>query len=806
MLSASPELGSVPPLSSHWVKPVFLLLFFGSGCSALIYEVIWFQQLQLVIGSSGVSLAVLLGTFMGGMSLGSMLTPRLIPGWHPLRVYALLELGIGGYGIAVLLGLPHVEAFYASHANSDATGLVLRGAVSAACLILPSMLMGATLPAAAKWFAAEPPGTCWVGLCYGANIFGAVFGSLVTGFYLLRVYDLATATYLAVAINGVAGIAAMACSFFGRRCVAFVPRTIGQPSGSGIVCLAIAISGFTALSSEVIWTRLLALLFGGSIYSFSIILAAFLTGLGIGSLLGSFVSSCDRARTAFGFCQVLLAAAIAWSAYELAESLPYWPVLPTLARNPWHQFRLDLVRGLWVVMPAALLWGASFPLAVSAATRPGTDPGPLTARIYSANTLGAILGALCSSLFLISSLGSQRTQQLLIGITAVSGVLLLATRATTSRWRRIGESVAALGVAALLLLSVPPVSSELMAWGRAVPTIPGPTKILFQGEGIHTSVVVAEPLPGIRSFHVAGKIEASSAPQDMRLQLMLGHLPALLHPKPRSVLIVGCGAGVTAGCFAVHPGVERIVICEIEPLVPQAARNFFAVENHRVLEDPRTQLVLDDARHFLAHTSEQFDIITTDPMHPWVKGAAALYTEEYLELCRRRLKPGGFVTQWVPLYESDEPTVRSEIATFATVFPDASVWANTLRNTGYDTVLLGGNGSPRIAVSELNKKLEGVEFIEGRAALRDVSIGSGWDLLGTYAGRATDLGPWLKGAALNRDRNLRLQYLAGMSANTYQSGPILEAILKYRLYPSDLFITTDEEERRLRQLIRPPER
>ncbi len=169
---------------------------------------------------------------------------------------------------------------------------------------------------------------------------------------------------------------------------------------------------------------------------------------------------------------------------------------------------------------------------------------------------------------------------------------------------------------------------------------------------------------GDLNIHVGGKIVASTEPQDMRLQRLLGHMTALLAQEPRSVLVVGFGAGVTAGTFVTHPSIERIVIVEIEPLVTDMASEFFAEFNHDVLKDPRVELIHDDGRHFLLTTDETFDLITADPIHPWMKGAAALYTQEYFELAARHLKPGGVITQWVPLYETTAEVVKSEMATF----------------------------------------------------------------------------------------------------------------------------------------------
>src|SRR5947199_1128916 len=170
----------------------------------------------------------------------------------------------------------------------------------------------------------------------------------------------------------------------------------------------------------------------------------------------------------------------------------------------------------------------------------------------------------------------------------------------------------------------------------------------------------------------------------MRLQRMLGHMPALFHPQPKSVLIVGFGAGVTAGTFVLYPGIERIVICEMEPLIPPTATRYFAQENYNVMNDRRIQIVYDDARHFILTTREKFDIITSDPIHPWVKGAATLYTKEYFDLVKEHLNPVGVVTQWVPLYESSPAVVKSEVATFFNVFPDGTVWSYDIHGRGYD--------------------------------------------------------------------------------------------------------------------------
>src|SRR5262245_35861833 len=626
-----------PP--ARWPLPVLLVLFVGSGCSALIYEVVWFQLLQLVIGSSAVSLAVLLGTFMGGMCLGSLAVPRFVsPRHHPLAVYALLELGLGVLGVAVLFGMPSVHHLYREAAGPGLSSWLLRGLACAVCLLLPTVLMGATLPAVARWVEATPQGLSWLGFFYGGNIVGGVFGCLLAGFYLLRVHDMETATYVAAAVNGgVALLGLVLARRTGYRPAA--PTASGTERGHWPVYLAIALSGACALAAEVIWTRLLSLLLGATVYTFSIILAVFLVGLGIGSAAGALLArSRLKPGVLLGVCQLLLAAAVAWAAQMLTNSLPYWPVNPALSRSPWFNFQLDLVRCLWAILPAALLWGASFPLALAAGAARGQDPGRLVGRMYAANTVGAILGAVGASLVLIPTLGTQQAQRVLIGLSALAALVMLVPlwRPARRAARTFAPAVLAVGIggpAALLAWSVPEPPWELIAFGRDLPAYQGGWKSLYVGEGMNASVAVTEMPGGGRNFHVSGKVEASSEGRDMRLQRMLGHIPALLHPRPRSVLVVGFGAGVTAGSFVPHPAVERVVICELEPLIPRFVAPYFTRENHDVVRDPRVRIVYDDARHHLLTTPERFDIITSDPIHPWVKGSATLYTKEYFELC-----------------------------------------------------------------------------------------------------------------------------------------------------------------------------
>jgi spermidine synthase len=779
--------------------PLILVLFVGSGCAALIYEIVWFQVLQLVIGSSAVSLAILLGTFMGGMCAGSLLLAKFVSATrHPLAVVARLEGLIGACGAALVFLLPLV-----SHASAVMCVLLL---------LPPTILMGATLPAMSRYVKATPSGVSWLGFFYGGNIVGAVVGCVTAGFYLLPRFDLSTAAFVAVGINLTVAALGIVLS---RSAPYDVPDT-GVERASPIrwaprgVYAAIALSGLTALGAEVVWTRLLSLMFGATTYAFSIILGVFLVGLGFGSLAGSWMArDAKHPRVILGWIQLFLAFATAWGAFMIARELPWWPLDERLTPGSWIVFQVDLARTLFAVLPGAVLWGASFPLALAAASEgmkadSNSDAGRMVGRVYAANTLGAIVGSVITGLVLIPWIGTKGAQQVFIVVSAVSGVLAIGP--LLFRRTAIAVATGVLAVAGLVLASqVPVVPVGLIAWGRSL-SWQGTPHALDWAEGMNSSIAVTEELGGYRSFHVSGKVEASTEPQDMRLQRLLGHLSALMHEHPKNVLVVGFGAGVTAGAISIHPTVERMVICEMEPLIPKIVSKYFSDANYSVAENRKVSIVYDDARHYVLTTREKFDVITSDPIHPWVKGSAALYTQEYFEHVKARLNPGGVVTQWVPLYESTPDVVRSEMATFFSVFPNGTVWRNDNRNgSGYDVVLVARlDDEPAIKpidVDALQARIMQPEYAPVMESLKEVDFGSAFDMLRTYSGRSTDLAPWLGGAEINRDRNLRLQYLAGLGYNAFLGTQIRNEILTFRTFPADMFTGSPTSIAQLRELV-----
>ncbi len=866
--------------------PLLLGLFLASGTAALIYEVVWFQLLELVIGSSAISLAILLTTYMGGLFLGSLLLPSLLSlRQHPLRLYAFLEAGIGGLGLLIPILLPLVMKIYTATIGYGLPLLLIRGFVSAGTLLAPTILMGGTLPVVSRLVEATRPGLSFVGLLYGVNTAGAVLGTFGAGFYLLRVHDVTIATITAATINFIIASSAFSLSFLQPWKPSFYHKTAYQnvpeekkrkepeesfagalaenqgvvnlnkriaqnsrrrfnfkntlisnqntlindsdASHPGLIYLVVAVSGLTALGAEVVWTRLLALSLGGTVYTFSLLLGIFLSGLAAGSAVSSKLIRRQRLspRLALGLSQLSLAPAIIWAALVITRIVPNWSVSETA--GPAKTFIFDCFRCSLAILPASFLWGASFPLALASATRRQAETGRTVGKIYAANTAGSIAGSLLISLVILPTWGSSFSQRLFILLVILNSFLALCpflqniflgvslrferreklqkTPNLTSnkgnnivfqrrqlqplKLKLIGSVILITAYSLAGFLAVRAVASppwQLIAYGWKMAEKKDRGRPLVVAEGINSSVAVTE-WEGTIVFHTSGRAEASNAAPDLRMERMLAHLPALVHQSPRRVLIVGCGAGITAGTFLLYPEVEKVVICEIEPAVWKKVVPYFKKENYNLASDPRVELVLEDARHFLLTSQEKFDIISSDPVHPWLRGSALLYTQEYFMTIQEHLSPSGLFTQWVPLYESDEATVKSLLATFFQVFPAGTIWSNDVLGWDYDFVLMGQKEDLPVDLDELEAKLERKSFQQVRESLKEIGFRSALELMATYVGRGFDLVSWFSGAPLNLDRNLRLQYLAGWGLHSGERVSLLELLWTNFRFPEDLF-------------------
>ncbi len=790
---AIPQTAESLPSKTPSYLPALLFLFAASGCSALIYEVVWYQSLQLAIGSTSVSLGILLATYMGGLCVGSLWLPRRNWATHPLKVYAGLEAGIAVFAILVQLLIPSLSRVYYVGAATGLGGMLLRGLLAAICMFVPTMLMGASLPSIVRVVKTgeRGQGVDWWGFLYGANTLGAVVGCLTAGFYLLRVFNMNTAAFVAAGLN----LLVAALSYFLADSIPVAdnapsadtaPSTASEFSSNWPVYLTIALSGATALGAEVVWTRLLGMLLLATVYVFSVILAVFLTGLAIGSAAGSALLRRVKPQSALGWSQILLAIGMVWTAYQIIHGLPYWQDDVLLTPDPWHMYALDLKRCIWAILPPTLFWGASFPFACAAVAKPGTDSGRSAGAVYAANTLGGIVGALVVSLWMIPAIGSQNTEKVMLYTAVASGLVAIIPAMKRSALSIIAVALC-LPLTAWLAWNIDPIPGELIAYGRRMAMNTGQSEILYTKEGRNSSVAISKWNNGTIYVNVNGHVEATTEIFDMKLQRMVGHLPALLHPNPKSVLGLGFGAGVSAGTFTRYPGIEHITVCEIEPVIPPASTRFFGDQDYRVALNPKTRIVFDDARHYLMTTRDMYDIIASDPLDVFVKGTAALYSKEYFDAVKAHLNPGGMFSLYVPLYETDVPTIQSELKTFFEAFPQGSVWANLRDGQGYDMVFFGQRDPLKIDLDAVQRRYDLPEHETVRQSLRDIEINNLFDLFSTYTASAKDLAPYVKDAAINSDGDLKLSYLAGWGINSSLEDVLYRQMLRYRNTPKDLF-------------------
>lgn len=776
------------------MRALVLLLFFLSGAAGLVYEVTWARSLGLVFGASHLAVATVLAVYMGGQALGATIFgPRVDRAARPLRFFGLLELGIAASALAFLGLMRLYPVVYGPLArlgeDSGAYLTFLRTAFAVAAIVVPTTLMGGTLPALVRFVArSEDETSRQLSFLYAFNTFGAVTGVLLAGFVLLSALGVTSTLVVAAAMSTAVGSAAL---LLDRRAAAspstpalaparpeavpVAPAPVGRDAlARRLTLLGIGVSGFCALGYEVLWTRMLALVVGTSVHSFAIMLVAFLAGIGIGShafgVLGRRLEG-GRPRAAaltFAATQVIIGVA-ALAVTVLMRELPVaaQQVQNLLAGISDTEFGTRLLASAGVAFAfmfvPAFFMGFAFPAAVAVWSAGRADRGRAVGRVLSVNTVGAILGAVVSGFVLIYLFGIERSLQMLVVVNVAAG---LAVAAAVALPGRLVVAVPALAAAVLVLRGASP------GWGRVwdqkyfatytnnARSLESPEQIrerlrdvdvLYYHEGVNETVSVIRPKGSIQTFIVNGRPEASTALMDVQLQRTLGHLPMLLHPNPRRVFVLGTGTGMTLGSTSIHPEVERLVLGEIEEGMLGVARTF-ADWNSHVLDHPRLKVVLNDARNFLATTREEFDVVSADPIHPWSGGAGYLYTREYFRSVSDRLAPGGIAAQWLPLYELSVRDVKTVVRTFAESFEHVLVWL-----TYYDAVLVGSS-SPIVVDEEALARRMAVPAI--RDDLAPIQMGTPDDLLSFFLMGTEGARAFGRGGDLNTDDNLVLEFSA----------------------------------------------
>jgi spermidine synthase len=674
-----------------WLLPLLVLLFFGSGTAALIYQVMWLRLLGLVFGVTVYAASTVLASFMAGLAIGSYLAGRVADrARHPLRLFGVAEILV----CVSVFATPHVldvlMQFWIRLApalpDSLAVMTLIRFLSASAVLIVPTALMGATLPLVVKSAIARMDGFGpRVGLLYATNTAGAILGALPAGFYLISELGVTASFYIAAAINTGIGLAAVAASYASRVAPPAAPRaaapaapawqSIVRADGDGRTVLAVfALSGLVTLALEVVWFRILALFLRPTAYAFTIMLAAVLIGLALGSYL---ITPWLRRRANWlailTVIQLGISLAAALSFNWLARSQAALEIgAPWIARLGIDPYLGPLLASSLVAMlPATLLLGMAFPIGLQIWAGSG-DPATTSTRVglfYSLNVCGAILGSVLGGFVLLPLFGSHGSLLVVAGLTLLSSLALaLRLRRTVPRFAGLmligGPAVFAL----VAFSSVDPLDLALERFHE------GETQIWRQ-EGVQTTVTIHErsgSAGSMRIMYLDGRHQANDSPVMAFVHHRIGALPAMLHPDPARALVIGMGGGATPGAVAQFPGIDVDVV-ELSGEVARGAR-FFDHVNFDLLTRPNVRVHVDDGRNFLMLRPRQYDIVTADIILPRHAGAGSLYSREYFELVRASLRHNGIALQW----NGAETDVEYKLImrTFLEVFPHTTLWAD----------------------------------------------------------------------------------------------------------------------------------
>jgi spermidine synthase len=752
---------------------VVLLGFFLSGAASLMYEVVWVRMLGLIFGHTVHAITTVLVVFMGGLALGSYVCSRRIDRVrHLLRTYAWLEIGIGAYALLTPGLIDTIRIVYLSYARRfepsfDVLTLIQFG-LSTAVLLVPTSLMGATFPVLSR-FVVQDVGTVGqrVGALYAWNTFGAVAGTYLVGFHLLPALGMRMTLVSTALVNlAVGGGVLLAACTWGDAILVRGPEQDDRlvataraegPTFARVLMLGAALSGAVAMIYELAWTRALTLVIGSTTYAFSAMLLSFLIGIAAGSAWGARRASRVPATAGLFAALQIAAALLSLVVLALFDRLPDVFLLGfSISRAPEFIVALQIVLSIAVMILPTFCLGAALPCAIHLLCRQLSSVGLSVGRVYAYNTTGAIAGAFAAGFLLIPWLGVQTTLRAAILVNLLIGLGVVFTLGLRLRWATWAATLGGVAVVLLPSWDLAVMSSGVSTyadfyarggwqWRQGIQE-----QVLFYRDGIGATVSVHQGKDE-RSLRINGKADASTG-ADMATQVMLGHLPALLHPEPKTALVIGLGSGVTVGALIQYE-LDRIDVVEIEPAVAHAA-SFFASESRHALADPRVKLVVADGRNFLDTTSARYDLIVSEPSNPWIGGIATLFTVEFFEQARARLAEDGVMAQWVHGYAMAPEDLQMVAATFRAVFPQASLWSPVAG----DFILIG-TSHPQVVhlerVRDLYTRYAGI-----RQDFELSELTSPEAILRAFVLDDPDLANLAAGALLNTDDKLPLEFSA----------------------------------------------
>jgi len=786
-------------------------IFFFSGFAALVYELLWFRQLGFIFGNTVYAATTVLTAYMGGLALGAHLFGRRIHrSRNPIRWFAALEAGIGLYALAVPFLFRLVQLTYRwLFQNVSDSQLVLtpfRFGLSLLVLILPTMMMGATLPVLAqgltrrdKRFASR------ISLLYGVNTMGAVAGLTTAGFLLIPTLGLWKTNLVGVTSNLLVG----GLGWLIARGITLPPPEKAEAVEAAAdssrrlartLLLASGISGFLALAFEVVWFRGLILIFGSTTYSFCVMLAVFLAGIALGSLVLGWLSDILERRLDLVMALSFLVIG-AWTLFAMYRfnSKAEWLLQYLLDHSfTWESMiRAKILITLSFLLVPTLCFGFAFAVVAKAVRRAGSTSGRAVAEVYTVNTVGALLGSLAGGFLLLPRLGIERSLITLAMVSLVVAVIL-AGRSKQPAPMRFGPVVAAVAILLVAFVQPPVISRRMLAAGPYFSPWQFVSKgkiafwdrveaghLLLYEEGLTSTVSVTTSRDGLYSFSSNGKVQADSGDPSMMLQRLQGHLPMLFHPDPKEVVNIGLGAGVTFGSLSCYP-VDHLEVVEIEPGVKKVA-GIWADLNHHIMQNPKAKISIGDGRNHLFCTPRRYDVITADPFEPVVSGAGHLYTVDHFRQARECLADDGIMGQFLPMYEMSREDFLTIMRSFAEAFPTSALFF-----TGTDTVMLGFKNEIVFNAGTMRARFQ---IPEVSASLAEIGISRPELIFGMFVADLSELLKAEADGALNTDDLPVIEYRTPKSALQYKTDSNAQVLLDHFTPIPDAYLEgfTEEE-------------
>ncbi len=779
-----------------------LPVFFVSGAAGLVYQVVWTRKLTLLFGTTAYAISTVLSIFFLGLGVGSLIGGKFADRTrHPLRWYGLFQCIIGCWAALFILALPAFEAPAIMALRffdfTRLAGIVLRALLTMALLFIPVTLMGTTLPLLSRFVTGNhraPGGR--IAALYAANTFGAVTGCFLAGFVLIAFLGYTRATFAGVTLNLLAGAAALCLSTrfepladssdTGLAPDGTAPMSDWQtaetlsrcpaPSAPTLLLGATVTCGFSGLALEVIWTRLLTIVFLGTTYAYTTMLTAFLCGIAAGGACAALIAERIQRRQALaGIILMVLALCVIVLIIWTATLPERFIAMNHRFRGEWTAVTINTFLLCFLTLfPMTFLFGLAFPLIIRAyGSAANARTGRAVGHVYGANTFGGVCGAIFGGFLLLPILGAHTGILLISGLLFCMGLALLWCCNQTPMLRKAVAGLALAAFYGVALYNAPNDVSLALNVGY----VPADHRVIFFREGAEGTVVVSEPetaTEGRDRILWINRVQATaSIERGVRINRFDGILPLLFGRDHHDVLFMCFGSGVTSGILALQD-YDMIDAVEISAEVIEAAP-LFERDNLRVLHNPKVQLHIDDGRNFLLRANRRYDVISFAPMPLALAGVSSFYTREYYELCLSRLKPGGVVSQWIPLHSNDPELVRALARTFISVFPEyCAFFINA------DIFLVGSDQPLQM---HYQRAREQIDIPALRDALEDAGLGDVVEIMACYLLDKSGLDAFTHGAKVLSDDRPWAEFVAPRLVYAEQVPASLEALMPLMTHP-----------------------